>query len=204
MATDKQIAANRINALKSTGPITPQGKARCSENGIRHGMLARSIVLRSESLKNFRQVLSNLEDDHQPQNATEQTLVEILAVSKWRLRRLWDIERAGFDYECDQQTGEVADLQPPTRASIAFKGLSDSSRSLEMMNRYENRLDRQIKTTLDRLARLKLQRSRPTNVDTKGDNWDSGSQNAPPHAGPTPPPVHPLPSRDREGVVPVA
>jgi hypothetical protein len=73
-----------------------------------------------------------------------------------------------------------------------------------MMNRYENRLDRQIKTTLDRLARLKLQRSRPTNVDTKEDNWDSGSQNAPPHAGATPPPVHPLPSRDREGVVPVA
>jgi hypothetical protein len=46
-----------------------------------------------------------------------------------------------------------------------------------MMNRYENRLDRQIKTTLDRLARLKLQPGRPTNVEPKEDNRDSGSQN---------------------------
>ena len=40
MATEKQIAANRLNALKSTGPRTPQGKLVSSLNNTRHGMLA--------------------------------------------------------------------------------------------------------------------------------------------------------------------
>jgi hypothetical protein len=41
MATERQIAANRRNALKSTGPRTAAGKARVSRNGLRHGVRAR-------------------------------------------------------------------------------------------------------------------------------------------------------------------
>jgi len=37
MATDRQIAANRANALRSTGPKTAVGLARSSRNAYRHG-----------------------------------------------------------------------------------------------------------------------------------------------------------------------
>jgi hypothetical protein len=38
MATEKQIAANRANAKRSTGPRTPAGKATSSRNAYRHGL----------------------------------------------------------------------------------------------------------------------------------------------------------------------
>ncbi|MGE9007788.1 hypothetical protein ACO2JO_04340 [Leptospira interrogans] len=38
MATERQLAANRRNAIKSTGPKTSTGKRRASTNSYRHGL----------------------------------------------------------------------------------------------------------------------------------------------------------------------
>jgi hypothetical protein len=40
MASEKRIAANRLNARKSCGPRTAAGKARVSRNALRHGLAA--------------------------------------------------------------------------------------------------------------------------------------------------------------------
>lgn len=40
MASEKQIAANRRNATRSTGPRTLSGKARSRTNALRHGLAA--------------------------------------------------------------------------------------------------------------------------------------------------------------------
>jgi hypothetical protein len=38
MATEKQIAANRANAKRSTGPKTKRGRRASSSNALRHGL----------------------------------------------------------------------------------------------------------------------------------------------------------------------
>ena len=38
MASEKQIAANRANALKSTGPKTAAGRSKSGRNAFRHGL----------------------------------------------------------------------------------------------------------------------------------------------------------------------
>jgi len=41
----RRIEANRRNALKSTGPRTPEGKAAVVLNGIKHGLLSREALV---------------------------------------------------------------------------------------------------------------------------------------------------------------
>ena len=62
MTTEKQLRANRKNAKKSTGPNTPEGKARSSKNALKHGLLARDAVLPGEDPADFDRQLTALED----------------------------------------------------------------------------------------------------------------------------------------------
>src|SRR5438477_10296911 len=88
MATLKQIEADRRNALLSTGPKTPEGKAAVHLNALRHGLRAHTVVLPGENPDKFQQLCDDLEAEWQPQTRTEQIYVEQMAVSQWKLRRM--------------------------------------------------------------------------------------------------------------------
>src|SRR5215216_5353725 len=51
VSTFRQREANRINALRSTGPRTTEGKERSRNNARRHGLAARVGSIRSEQLR---------------------------------------------------------------------------------------------------------------------------------------------------------
>ncbi len=48
MASEKQVEANRRNALRSTGPRTADGKARSRLNAVTHGLTAQTLILPEE------------------------------------------------------------------------------------------------------------------------------------------------------------
>ena len=53
MASEARIAANRLNAQKSTGPRTAEGKAVVAQNAVKHGLLAREGLLRGEDREEY-------------------------------------------------------------------------------------------------------------------------------------------------------
>ena len=55
MATRAQIAANRANARKSTGPRTVAGKSRSRANSLKHGMTGAGIVLPEEDIERWEE-----------------------------------------------------------------------------------------------------------------------------------------------------
>ncbi len=154
MATDKQIAANRENAKKSTGPRTPGGKYVSSQNAVTHGLFAESVLLPNESPDRFRALHTAYLNAFQPESQETRDLVETLTVSRWRLRRIWTIEAANLTLEQRAQSDSTQDEDPPTKPPLAVRALSLPPRSLEALSRHEARCHRAYNQALDRLLRI--------------------------------------------------
>ena len=97
-----RVRANQQNAKKSTGPRTPEGKAKSSQNALRHGILAESVVIPNceqlESPEKFNALLSDLIEELNPVGTIEEMLVETVAVSYWRLSRALRYEAAQISH----------------------------------------------------------------------------------------------------------
>jgi hypothetical protein len=97
MSSLKQIEANRRNALKSTGPITPEGKERSRRNAVRHGLTAETVIAALEDCEDYQAFEAAVISDYDAESAAERELVLRLASVLWRLRRATGIETAIFE-----------------------------------------------------------------------------------------------------------
>ena len=97
MSSLKQIEANRRNALKSTGPTTPEGKERSRCNAIRHGLTAETVITGLEDAEDYQAFQAAVIADYDAETAVERELVLRLASVLWRLRRATGIETALFE-----------------------------------------------------------------------------------------------------------
>ena len=97
MATQTQIEANRINAQKSTGPKTPEGKAAVSQNALKHSLTAQNDIISSEVSSEFEAFRDETMNDYQPSTAVEYTLVQRIVSLTWRLRRITIIHNQVFE-----------------------------------------------------------------------------------------------------------
>lgn len=93
--TEKQQAANRRNALKSTGPKTLEGKARTSMNALKHGLRASSLAVPIlEDPEDWEVHRSLVVRDSAPAGYLETILSERVAALLWRLGRVVRYESA--------------------------------------------------------------------------------------------------------------
>jgi hypothetical protein len=169
MSTERQQEASRANGSKSRGPTTPEGKLASSRNAITHGMLSGVIVLKGESTDRFLSLVAALYDEFQPQTPFEESLVENMAAARWRQMRIWAMEKAGMECEMSRQAGlpvsRVSKDDTPTRASQAFRRLGDDGHSLELINRYDSRYDRQYYRAHRRFLDVRGHRTPPPSTE---------------------------------------
>jgi hypothetical protein len=86
--TKKQIQANRERAKKSTGPRTPEGKARSARNALKHGMYAESLLVFGENERLLDEITRQYYEDFAPANIHERMLLEQMICAQWRLLRV--------------------------------------------------------------------------------------------------------------------
>jgi hypothetical protein len=94
MSTENQLNANRLNAQKSTGPRTPEGKAKVSQNAVTHGLTAFRPVLAGEDHEEYALFRDDFFRHHAPVGILEETLAQHAADTFWRLQRAQNYETA--------------------------------------------------------------------------------------------------------------
>src|SRR5579871_3600224 len=105
MTSPAQIAANRRNALKSTGP---KDTSRTRFNGLKHTLCSGEVTLPGESRERFEAHRGALFDVWQPVTYTRALLVDRMAVASWKFMRATRMEHA-WTYEIAADIGQGVD-----------------------------------------------------------------------------------------------
>jgi hypothetical protein len=143
-----------------TGPKTPQGKAKSSQNAVKHGLhTSRMFVLTNETPATWDEMQKAWNEKLQPRDEAERLVVLDIAHAQWRICRARTIETALIDLEMDEQAPTLATtftrMDEGTRMACALKGLADNSKALDSIHRYETRARRAFNTGLAALERLR-------------------------------------------------
>ena len=98
MATEAQIAANRENAKKSTGPRTAQGKTAASKNAVKHGLFDHRPTIHGEIQADYDLHRERFLAEYEPVGPTESALVARIVSLAWRLRRVGRMETEAIEH----------------------------------------------------------------------------------------------------------
>ena len=131
MPTIKQIAANRLNALRSSGPRSVAGKAVSSMNALGSGIDAKSNLIRGEDSAALETLTREYRERFLPATPEERLLVDILIHDEWLLRRFRRIDAEIL--ECEMQ--DAWTLKKDCSAGQAF------SRGQTAFSRLQRRID---------------------------------------------------------------
>ena len=177
MATIAQIFANRQNSKKSTGPKTAEGKAAVSQNAVKHGLFAESVI-KGENEADYEVFHDNFLAELAPAGAVELMLAERVVSLAWRLKRAERMQNQVID---DMMENYITNPLPRRMHVLATQAqgvplgdprcLEDhlplgrvarldwsSSRVLERMMIYEKRIESSLHKTMDELKKYQIMR----------------------------------------------
>ncbi|MBC8392819.1 MAG: hypothetical protein H8E17_09690 [Deltaproteobacteria bacterium] len=121
MISEKQLAANRKNAQKSTGPKTPEGKAIASQNATTHGLRSSRVLIASENIAEYNTHRTALLKDLAPVGPMETILADRIVKLTWQLDRSARLQACTFDTlinSKDNQELEKVELNPLDYLSV--------------------------------------------------------------------------------------
>ena len=174
MTTDRQLQANRENAKKSTGPRSPEGKARSSKNALKHGLLAADSVIPGEDPAEFDRHLTLFENTYVPKNYIEREIVRQAADAAWRMQRLSRIESAAVTVAMARRRkhrlryGQESALEGH-EADLELLGASmlDDTKLLNNLGRYDGHLTRRFYRAVEMMMKIRRQEAKFRDAEAK-------------------------------------
>ncbi len=162
MSSEKQIEANKQNAQKSTGPKTPEGKEKVSQNAVTHGLTAFRPVLANENPEEYALFRDDFFRHHAPVGILEESLAQRAADTLWRLHRAQDYETAVLNTLITEARSVSDGIDRVSDNNLLGQVLLDDFRQthcLEKIQKYEMAIERSFFRTVKELRRLQSLRN---------------------------------------------
>ncbi|HSU58550.1 MAG TPA: hypothetical protein VLI55_04495 [Bryobacteraceae bacterium] len=161
--SEAQVAANRANAQLSTGPSSNEGKATSCLNAVKTGLTGRTVLLHTDDAAEYQHYLAAYEKEFSPVGQRECDLVQSIADTCWRLRRIPGLELAiyaqGRARFADEFKDYDAALQPGLIELSTFMAYEKQLRNLQLQ---EARLSRRREKEIAELRELQQARKAET------------------------------------------
>jgi len=173
MTSEARIVANRLNAQKSTGPRTAEGKTAVAQNAVKHGLSGQCDVIRGEDQEEFDQYREELFWELNPVGVMQSRLAERIVSLAWRLRRAERLQNEAFDALLAKETSSpLTRVTRPLRSKEQDAGNSGgcdgepaigrtvvrdfaNARVLDRLLMYERRIESSLYRTMAELQKLR-------------------------------------------------
>jgi hypothetical protein len=154
-----QLAANRPNSQLSTGPATPEGKAKASLNAVKTGLTGRTVLLPSDDAAAYEKHILDWFEELRPVGPRECALAQSLADNAWHVRRLPALEMAIFALGRQQFAAQFKHEAPALQPGlIELHTYLTYEKQLKNLHLQEARLRRQHEKDTAALRQLQQQR----------------------------------------------
>jgi hypothetical protein len=159
--SEARIRANQMNAARSTGPRTEEGKGRSRANAFKHGLTGDGVVLPAEDAAEVERLSVAFGEELGAQGEVGHALARRMAVMSIRMDRSVDQETAALSAHIRQAVDE---FEPPEgiddvvaeklRAEAARSAMFDFSKEACLARKYEAASERCFFRALKELQRL--------------------------------------------------
>ena len=191
--SEMQLAANRVNAAKSTGLRTPSGKARSAQNARKHGFTASTFaVVRLEDLNEVEHLKADLLTVYQPVNSQELFAIERIALAQQAILRAARLETGLFTTCLNEALdtdgnptilmnkelagdGDIEITRAQNRNYLlgeGFRRCVQQSNSWSLAIRYQAQAERHYRRAVEEFERLKALRNELPNEPISDPNLD--------------------------------
>jgi hypothetical protein len=141
MVTEQQIAANRLNAQLSSGPVTDAGRKRSRMSALRHGITGQVTSMTDEDCAAHDTCSKAFVKDLAPDGAMEVQLAQRVATDSWRLNRISAVEDNLFALGQLQHGGGACPDIPQLDAALTRAHVFTlESKMFQLLTLYEQRL----------------------------------------------------------------
>ena len=118
MSSEAQISANRANGKLSTGPATPEGKAKSSLNAVKTGLTGRTVLLPSDDAVAYQKHVERFFNQYKPVGDEEASLAQSLADTEWRLLRIPSLELGIYALGCLEFASKFEHEDPAIQSAL--------------------------------------------------------------------------------------